>query len=748
MQIDGVFDRYVYVDDSTDFVSLRIRTERSKYAVMESRKCAVPSDLPVGTPMSFVCEPKEGPSFKYSAEKHYVFTDFQITGAASTQAAVDYLLGMEIKGIKAMTARSIVGVTGNDIARYFSRVTADEDLKRAIPRLSKATIAAIRARLPYKSAVNDFYKRVAEYGITFNQARAMYRLIMRGEDKNITIDVLSKVSAASTREYDEVKKKSIYDFARDASVNFSNTDALAQSLGYRAYNPHRIRAFVHAVMDYIYKQGSTWASLDQIYAKMRALVPKTAYPQTLISIHAIYATVAGDNKTYRVEGNGKHIALLKVWRDEKSVAFHTNRLKHHFHGLNYEEDIADKISAETGITYSESQARCFGFLRKSGIKIITGNAGTGKTTVISSILKAYRHLNPRGQVALCAPTGRAAQRMTELCKAYGGSEGNIRACTIHKLLGFLPYGDEVRTEYNATNPLPADIVIVDEMSMVDIHLFALLTKAIKEDALLILCGDVDQLPSVGAGKVFRDLIDSERFETVRLDVNYRQSNDKGLIVKNANLINNGDANITSGPGFEIEYCDTEQEMQKRVISIISADRNNTVLSTVRKGPAGVEELNAKLQPMVNKCTEDGWKVGNQTYKKGDVVLMNKNNYKVGYVNGDIGVVLAARSGHIVVQLGDDRKDLSGESLLDMSLAYAMTIHKAQGSEFDSVVIVLPTSAPHMLVRNLLYTAITRAKKHVTIISQKGAIESAVTKVSDSGRQTALKQMYEEEPQNV
>lgn len=740
MRIDGVMDRYVIMDEESDFVSVRIRIERGKYAIMESVKCLFPRDVPSGTPLSFVCNEKQTPSYTFCGEKHYRFEDFKITGAANVQAAVDFLLGMEIPGVKENTAKALVNVTGTDINGFFTKPTANEEIKAAIPRMSVKTIEAIRKRLPYRSPANDFYKALAPYQFTFDQAVKMYRHISNGDSKMSVEDVCVRIGAAYTQEFGLEKKKSVYDYAREVEADFSSTDKLAKSLGYRAYNPQRLKAFVYAIMDYIYKQGSTWASLDQIYNKSLSLVRRTAFPSTNISIHAIYTVLMSDTQNYKVEENGGKVELVSVWRDEQAVAFHTRRLKTKVHELNYRDDIADIISKETGVTFATAQAKCFGFLRRSGIKIITGNAGTGKTTVISSLLKAYRHLNPAGQIALCAPTGRAAQRMTELCKAFGGEEANIRASTIHKLLGFLPYGDSVRAEFNAANPLPADCIIVDEMSMVDIHLFALLVKAIKEEALLILCGDVDQLPSVGAGKVFRDLIESGRFETVRLDVNYRQSNDKGLIVRNANTVNSGRADIECGPDFEIRYCDNEAQIQKCAIELLKNDPKQTVLTTVRKGAAGTEELNSKLQPIINKTTTKGWTHNGCTYKEGDVILMNRNNYKAGYVNGDIGIVRAAANGHIVAQFGDDRKDLSADSLSDISLAYAMTIHKAQGSEFDSVVIVLPLSAPNMLVRNLLYTAITRAKKKVTIITQHGAIENAVQRISDANRQSSLQEL--------
>ena len=742
MELTGVFDRYIVRDDEAGYVRMRVRLARGRYAIFDSSCCIPDEDIPAGTPLTLECEPREEVRGNLY-EKGYRFSDYTITGARDKQEAIDFLLGMNIRGVKEKSAEKIVEVTGNDIANWFAETeNPDQVLRAEVRGLSEQTIRAIRARLPHRSALNDFYREASACGMTYTQARIIYNAVVKGNDRTATLEYINrKLSADSARNPDN---KSLYDYARVADAEFRSTDRLAAKLGYTGYNPRRIEGFVHAAMAYVYRQGSTWTSLPQLYMTMRRLTIQTEFPETVIALNAIYAVVTFHPEVYRVENCGEKIMLVDAWRDEKAVSYHTARLKERGVPLPFPEDVNSLIPPE--LVLSSRQKSCFEFLKRSGVKIITGNAGTGKTTVISALIRAYRASNPNGNIALCAPTGRAAQRMTELCRLYSDDGPRIRASTIHKLLNIVPWGDEIHVEYTAANPLPSDLIIVDEMSMVDIHLFAMLISAIRDSALLILCGDADQLPSVGAGKVFRDLIDSRRIEYVRLDTIYRQSANCGNIVINASRINTGDGELNAGPDFRILTAQTEEEMHDRVLKIAWEEEGpKTVLAAMRGGVAGAVQLNADLQPILNKKEEQGVLLPNgQTVKTGDVILMTRNNYKYGYVNGDVGTVLSAGSGHIVAEFGADRRDLKGEALRDTSLAYAMTIHKSQGSEYDDVVIVLPEAASHMMSKNLLYTAVTRARKSVTLITQPGAVEAAVKRTTESKRQTMLCEFLKKE----
>lgn len=746
--LNGVFDRYLRYDEESCFVRVRIRLSHGYYAVLDSTCCMPDHDMPFGTPLQFSCDKKTSP-LESETEQYYRFYSVAITGASDVAEAIEFLLGMEIKGIKDKTAEAIIAHTGADIVAYFrDNKNASADLRAAVRGLSGATVAALKARLPHNSVSNEFYAKIARHGITFPQARKMCANIIAHVPANTdvlerdTADqlryILNKLEAGKYRA--EAGDKSIYEYGEEADATFIAMDAFAQTLGYSAYHPARIDAFVYAAMDFLYKQGSTWASLDQLYVVMKKLTPQTAFPETVISKKAIMASVLNHPEIYHTEEWLSEISLVSSWRDEKAIAYHTDRLIAKAVDLPYDEEAVRKSIEEADIMLSEEQKECMKFLKRSGLKCLTGNAGTGKTTVISALIKAYGAICPEGKIAICAPTGRAAQRMTELAKKHNAGHAPVRASTIHKLLDATPRGEEMYIPYSQKNPLPMDMIIVDEMSMVDIHLFAMLVRAIKDSALLIICGDQDQLPSVGAGKVFRDMLASGRYEKAVLTKIFRQDREKGLIVENATRINHGLAILTTGPEFRVIEKQSEGEMRDEVIRLVHEHNDCTVLTATKNGPCGTNSLNNVLQPLINQTEEPGFQVYGQEYHRGDKVLLNRNNYKIGYVNGDIGTVLSAGEGHVVVQVGDGARDLFAEHLQDLSLAYAMTIHKSQGSEYDDVIIVLPANAKHMLARNLLYTAVTRGKKRVTIIAQPGAIARAVSRIADSRRQTALPEM--------
>ena len=393
---------------------------------------------------------------------------------------------------------------------------------------------------------------------------------------------------------------------------------------------------------------------------------------------------------------------------------------------------------------------------KENISIITGGPGTGKTTIINTIAKIY--LDNGYNISLCAPTGRAAKRIEETT--------GIEAKTIHRMLGYIPssYDDIGHFEYNEDNPLDTDLIIIDEMSMVDVVLFEKLLRGMKDNTRLIIVGDVDQLPSVGAGNVLRDLINSEKIKYTKLVDIFRQSENSNIIV-NAHKINNGQEPILNEKDSDFFFLKTENPVITRnvVVDLISKRLPNAygydfskdiqILTQSRKGICGVFELNKLLQDILNPKTQttDEILVGNKLFRVNDKVMQTKNNYNLsffdsdgeenfGVYNGDMGhiIFIDKSSKKLTVEMDDKRIiDYTLEDLDNLELAYAITIHKSQGSEFKSVIIPMFDGYRLLQTRNLLYTAITRAKENIVLVGDKNVMNNMIRNNTINSRYSNL-----------
>lgn len=749
MEKCGVFHSYAYqADDGSGYCIIRMRVAPGKYMLCEPRGGVVlPQNLTYGTPLS--CEgyidTKRKYQPPYTYDKCFMCSVMVQTMPSDVASAIEFVEHMGIRGIASANARHIVDITGPDMHSYFWRNPDAEDFASRISSLRLPAAEAFIRRIMTTTTQQQMLTQFGVHGATYSDVFQMYQAIMKDYGRECTMDEVLLTLKPHMMNAQGHIPRGLYYYGARAGMEFDTIDAIGKSLGYRAYNAERLVSLMMKVMSSFSQNGHVWSSLNDVYKQCKALVSTTAFARTPISKWALYSAAKVSRGLFVVENNGERIYLESSWFDERAVVSHLRRIQGTQRVLPFYETIVDEIEDERCVTFSAAQRKCFDFLKKSGIHIVTGGAGTGKTTTISGLLSAYTKLNPAAQVALCAPTGRAAQRMTELCGTFGE---NVRAYTIHKLLDFAPFDGETLPNYNEQNPLSADLLIVDEMSMVDLHLFAVLVQAIKDGASVILCGDVCQLSSVGSGQVFGDLIESKQFMTVRLTTNYRQMNagvNNNNIIDNANRINEGKWALQTGSDFEIITCRDDEDMQRIVIDLARANPDSTVLTTVRENFAGVDGLNAALQPMMNVLGGNSVTYGKRnqyTLRENDRILMVRNDYEVGYVNGDVGTIVSVdeAAGIITVDLGGVEKEIESTHWQDISLAYAMTIHKSQGSEYDSVIIALPSSATNMWLRNLLYTAITRAKKHVTIVCQPDAIEVSAQNTKTSDRRTTLKEL--------
>ena len=423
--------------------------------------------------------------------------------------------------------------------------------------------------------------------------------------------------------------------------------------------------------------------------------------------------------------------------------------------FNIDKEVKKSIENQS-IKLSEIQIDAIKSCFEENISIITGGPGTGKTTIINTISKIF--IENGYNISLCAPTGRAAKRIEETTR--------IEAKTIHRMLGYIPssYDDIGHFEYNEDNPLDTDVIIIDEMSMVDLVLFEKLLRGIKDNIKLIIVGDVDQLPSVGAGNVLKDLINSNKIKYTKLIDIFRQSENSNIIV-NAHKINNGQEPILNEKNSDFFFLNTDAPSITRnvVVDLISRrlpkaygydySKDIQILTQSRKGICGVFELNKLLQDILNPKTEtsDEILVGNKLFRVNDKVMQTKNNYNLSFIddegeenfgvyNGDMGhiIFIDKSSNKLTVEMDDKRLiEYSLEDLDNLELAYAITIHKSQGSEFKSVIIPMFDGYKLLQTRNLLYTAITRAKENIVLVGDKNVMNNMIRNNTINSRYSNL-----------
>ena len=367
-----------------------------------------------------------------------------------------------------------------------------------------------------------------------------------------------------------------------------------------------------------------------------------------------------------------------------------------------------RLQAE-GMGCSRDQADALAVLLRTtqDMKILTGGPGTGKTTTLKKYLAFFMDAHPDAKIALCAPTGRAAQRMAE--------QTGRKACTIHRLLEIQPYaGQDLRPTYTVTNPLEISLLVVDEASMLTSELAYLLLRAVPKEATVLLIGDSAQIPAIGAGAVLRDLlaVSDEYLPKATLTTQHRAGDLVGISAQ-AVLAGDVSKGIYDTPLYRVFQCRPDQ-----MLSTTLATCQGHILAPKYAGPAGIDALNARIQAIKNPGP--GVRFGQTYYRPGDPVIFCRNNYELGscYMNGDMGRVIFVRPELMIAELDSGRQvSVQREDAEDIKLAYAISIHKAQGSEFADVTVVLPANAGTMVSRNLLYTAVTRAKKSVTIITE-------------------------------
>lgn len=628
---------------------------------------------------------------------------------ATTYGIEKYLGSGLVKGIGPKFAQLIVKQFGLD--------TIDDietDIKRLyeVPGIGKKRVEKIRESWEKQKDIKNVMLFLQGYGVSTAYAAKIYR--QYGKDS------INKV------------KENPYRLADDIwGIGFKTADGIANKMGYEKNDLRRCKSGIIYTLNQLANEGHVYAEEEQLVKSALELLEADEEP--------IRKALSDMSQTEDLKIEDKAIYLPPFYYAEIGTA---NRLL----ALLQEsgKDVLAKpldikaLSEETGIEYDEVQKQAIEEAARSKVMVLTGGPGTGKTTTTQGIIAALKHQGMK--ILLAAPTGRAAKRMSE---ATG-----MEAKTIHRLLEFNPQDGYKR---NDENPLEADALIVDECSMIDIILMNNLLKAVPTSMRLVLVGDIDQLPSVGAGNVLRDIIESHKIPVIRLTRIFRQAQ-SSRIVMSAHAINQGRFPDTSNGKqtdfFFIEQGDPEA-VAKEIVNLVKnrlpkaylrKTSDIQVLTPMQRGVVGASNLNMALQSALNP-SQLALNRGGYSFRQGDRVMQLRNNYDKEVFNGDLGYVDQIDMEERTLQVNFDGRlvEYDVSELDELTLAYATTIHKSQGSEYP--IVVMPILMTHyvMLQRNLIYTGITRAKKICVLIGTKKALAFAIRNMSVLKRNTRLKE---------
>ena len=666
----------------------------------------------------------------------FTVASYEIKEPETSVAMEKYLGSGIIKGVGPALSAKIVKKFGDET---FNIIEREPERLAEIKGITEKKAIEIGSQFEEKKEFRNAMIFLNQYGVSNALAMKIY--------KEYGIKVMKIVRENPYRLADDI-----------AGVGFKTADEIALRMGFSPESSMRMKAGMSFALSMAASNGHTYLLYEDLYEESKRLLGiseaefESDIYELTIERKIVLKEVKGERRVYN---NNLYYMELTVARKLLDLNAKSEN--------NYKvmEAKVKEVEAKTGIKLGDLQRKAVYEAVESGLVIITGGPGTGKTTTINAIIKLFEMQNM--EILLAAPTGRAAKRMTETT--------GMEAQTIHRLLelnGNPEEGGSMRFERNELNPLEADVIIIDEMSMVDIYLMYSLLKAVTVGTRLILVGDVNQLPSVGPGKVLKDIISSEKFNVVRLSEIFRQAAESDIIT-NAHKINAGQSIRLDNKSkdFFMLSMSSSIQIQRALVSLIAEKLppyvNATkydiqVLTPSRKGELGVENLNKILQQYINPPApgkrEKQW--GEVIFRENDKVMQIKNDYQMewkivtkkgltikegsGVFNGDCGIIREINefAGTVTVEFDEGKLvEYTGATLEELELAYAITIHKSQGSEYPAVIIPLLNAPRPLLNRNLLYTAVTRARKCVTIVGSENSVNEMIQNESEMKRNSGL-----------
>lgn len=721
--IKGVIENVVYHNENNDYTVLEIVDSDNNLIVA------------VGTiPMAF-----EGENITLSGHwgfhkefgRQFCFESFEKTLPKEVDGILQYLSAGTIKGVGPVTALKIVNKFGIDT---FDVIENHPEWLSDIPSITMKKAASISESFRQQTGIRGVMMLCGEY-VSAAAVTKIYKKLGSG-----AVGI--------------IKDNPYLLCDEEYGISFDKVDLFAKTLDISLSSPLRVLSATKYVLSYNSQtNGHTCLPLVKLVPAVSSLIE---VDENLVQEMIRGFILDSSLSSYRVLDN-EYVMTPEVYEAERYIARRLYNFDNEVNRFSADDSSAllDKLEIRFGIKYASLQRRAIFEALGGGIMILTGGPGTGKTTVVKALMSIFDSLGMK--CVLAAPTGRAAKRMSEAT--------SHEAKTIHRMLEMERSTDEkVRFGRNSHQPLDESVVIIDEASMMDLSLTVALFKAMRKGSRLILIGDADQLPSVGAGNVFADLIASDMVKTIRLTEIFRQSKES-LIITNAHKINQGEApvlNVTDNDFFFVNR-EAESEIPKTIASLITSRLPRTygehireqvqVITPSKKGFGGVDVLNNELQKHINPPMQFKKEKSSHgvIFREGDRVMQTVNNYDVewekngylgyGIYNGDIGVIESINSmkNEMIIRFDDKVVSYDFELLDELDLAYAITVHKSQGSEYPVVIIPVYNCPPLLMTRNLLYTAVTRAKRMVILVGRADIPSVMVKNNREVLRYTTLKE---------
>ena len=729
MEIQGTIEDIIFRNNDNGYTILEVVTDAA-FVTVTGKFPIVGAGEVVKLTGDYQMNPRYG--------RQFVAEKIEIVKPTSCESIVKYLASGLISGVGEVTA--------NNIVARFREQTLD------IIENDPMMLADIRGISKNKAM---------EIHNTLNDIKKMQDAVMFLQQYDISINMAVKIYDEYKGATERILKANPYKMIEDIDgIGFKTADKIAYKMGVLPDSEFRIRAgIIYTINEIADKQGSTVCFLSELKSSTVGLLGLGEEFEMEVERAIVSLEIDGIVKKV-LYGDSEAVCLSKFYGYEKTIANKIKLLQNSVPELNIDSKVEiEEFERINKICLHEDQKKAVLSATNDGVVIITGGPGTGKTTIIKAIIKIFK---ARGNKCLLfAPTGRAAKRLEE--------QTGESASTIHRGLENNFKGATRSFSRNENNPLEADVIIVDEVSMVDSFLASSLLRAIRPGTRLVFVGDKDQLPSVGAGNVLSDLIMSGEVVVNELSRIYRQSEDS-MIVENAHLINKQEMPDLSKKSSDFFYSSKSdpEEVQNEIVSMVVSripsfmdgvtSEDIQVITPMKAGLAGSIAINEKLQESINPKQPNKIEIesGKRVFRVGDKVMQTSNNYDQewmkdtgksvsfgqGVFNGDMGYIVDINkiSGEVMVLFDDGRRvQYSAAELEDLVHAYAITIHKSQGSEFPVVIIPIMGGNPMLFNKNLLYTAVTRAKKMVVLIGKRNYIYHMVKNEYSLVRHTLLKQ---------
>ena len=707
----GQVERVTFRSEESGFVVLRVRVRgRHDAATVVGHAAAVSAGEEVRASGSWTNDPKHGPQFRAET--------LTTVAPTSAEGIERFLASGLVRGVGPHFARRLVEAFGTGV---FGVIESEPARLLEVPGVGPLRAERIVASWAEQRAVREIMLFLHAHGVGTSRAVRIYR--------TYGADAISVVS------------EDPYRLARDVrGIGFVTADALARKLGIPEDAMVRVRAGLSHVLATALDEGHCGLPREALIPRAAELLGR---PETQVA-EALELELAEARLVPEEAGGRPCVFLPALHAAERAVAARLATLAAGappWKRIDPEEAVP-WVEARTGISLSASQRAAVATFLRAKVLVLTGGPGVGKTTLVDALLRIV--LDASLRIALAAPTGRAAKRLSESTRS--------EAKTIHRLLEVDPSTGRFRR--GRDNPLEADLVVVDEVSMVDVLLARALLEAIPDGAALLLVGDADQLPSVGPGQVLRDVLSSSAVPSVRLSEVFRQAAESRIVV-GAHRVREGHLpDLTNPAGTDLFFFDAKEpeEAARRVVEVVSERiprrfgldprRDVQVLVPVHRGPLGARALNEALGKALNPDGAPRVSRFGQDLAPGDRVMQVENDYDREVYNGDLGLVTAVDPGESELRVSFDGREVAYafDELDVLQLAWATTIHKSQGSEYPAVVVPLAMTHYAMLERNLLYTAMTRGRKLVVLVGDRRAIAVAARRSSAGSRVTRLAEL--------